>query len=408
MNSRERILAAINHKIPDHVPIDLGSTPSSGISAVAYQNLKKYLGITSGYTRVYDVIQQLAQPEDEIIERFEVDVLDIGRLFNQNSENWYDFKLHNDTVVQFPKWFQPKPNEDGSYEVLHQDGTSIAKMSSKGFVFDQVNYPYLYGYPNDFSNISEDMGKVSWALKYKTNNNYWAILKQNAIKLRKNTDKALVVGSGCKLFEWTTYLRRMDKLLVDLIRDRNNVEKLTEAIFNKQIINLEKVCESVGDIVDIIRFTDDLGENNGPFMSPKLYRKFFKPYHTEWCSYVHKNSSAKTFIHCCGSIIPIIPDLIEAGFDILNPVQINAYDMDPQKLKENFGKEITFWGGGADTRFVLNNKNPIEVKKHVLNLLEIFAPGGGYVFTPIHNILPDVPPGNIIAMYEAVKEFNVK
>ena len=141
-------------------------------------------------------------------------------------------------------------------------------------------------------------------------------------------------------------------------------------------------------------------------MNPKLYRKIFKPRLAELCSYIKKQSNMKIFFHSCGSIKPLIPDFIEVGVDILNPVQINVKNMDPKELKEEFGADITFWGGGADTRNVINRKSPEEVKKHVLELLEIFAPGGGYVWNTVHNILPDVPPQNIIAMFEAIEEFN--
>ena len=162
----------------------------------------------------------------------------------------------------------------------------------------------------------------------------------------------------------------------------------------------------MGDIVDIVRFGDDLGAQNGPFMDPVIYRKLFKPRHTQLCEYVHKHSNMHTYLHSCGSIYQVIPDLIEAGFEILNPVQTNAADMDPERLKKEFGKELTFRGGGIETTTVLNNGTPGKVREMVLKRLEIFAPGGGYVFNTVHNILPDVPPENIIAMFEAIKEFD--
>ncbi|MHA1492124.1 MAG: uroporphyrinogen decarboxylase family protein [Promethearchaeota archaeon] len=223
-----------------------------------------------------------------------------------------------------------------------------------------------------------------------------------------NTDKALMIDAGCNLFEWGSFLRRMDKFLIDLIRDQNNAVRLLDALMELHMSFLEKLCETVGDLVDIIKFGDDLGENNGPFMNPKIYKKIFKPRHTKLCKYVKNHSSAHTMLHCCGSINDLIPDLIEAGFEILNPVQINARNMNPKDLKENFGRNIIFWGGGADTRNVINRKTPKEVKTHVTELLEIFAPGGGYVWNTVHNILPDVPPKNIIAMFEAIQEYNQK
>jgi len=406
LNSRERVIAAISHKQSDKIPIDLGSTPSTGISAIAYSRLKQCIGMNNGNTRVYDVIQQLALPEKEIIEYFGIDVIDVSRLFNTRDRDWYDFTLPNGISVQYPNWFRPVRTSQGSLELFHPDGTKIAKMSKNGFAFDQIVFPYQDGYPKDYLNLSNDMEKVAWSIRSQEEKDYWKNLQENTAFLRDTTDKALIVGSGCKLFEWGTYLRRIDKLLTDFIRDRRNVKRLFDAIFMKQMEHLKKICKSIGNLVNIIRFTDDLGENNGPFMSPKIYREFIKPYHTEWCEYVHKNTSAFTFLHCCGSILPLIPDLIDAGFDILNPVQINAKNMNPKQLKEEFGDEITFWGGGADSRHVLTRKKPEEIKKHVKELLEIFFAGGGYVWNTVHNILPDVPPENIIAMFNAVKEFN--
>lgn len=169
---------------------------------------------------------------------------------------------------------------------------------------------------------------------------------------------------------------------------------------------LAKVCAAVGDIADVCRFGDDLGTDTGPFMAPATYRQFFKPRHRMLCEYVHKHSSMRTFLHSCGSIHALLPDLIDAGFDIVNPVQTACRDMEPDRLKREFGKDITFWGGGADTRATLNHGTPADVRRDVLERLRIFAPGGGFVFNTIHNILPDVPPENIEAMFSAIDEFH--
>jgi len=168
---------------------------------------------------------------------------------------------------------------------------------------------------------------------------------------------------------------------------------------------LKHVCESVGDIVDIIKFGDDLGTNNGPLIPTETYNEFFKPRHKLMCDYVKRNSSMHTMLHSCGGIYELIPELIDCGFEILNPVQTNARNMDARVLKNEFGSAVTFWGGGADTRNVLNNATPQQVKDHVKQNLEILSKGGGFVFNTIHNIMPDVPPQNILAMFEAVHEF---
>ena len=213
-------------------------------------------------------------------------------------------------------------------------------------------------------------------------------------------------GAGCNLFEMGAFLRRLDNFLMDLFLDPLNVEKLLDELVQIHLNSLEKICKSVGDIADIIKFGDDFGMSSGMLIPRETYQKFFKPRQKILCDYVKNNSNMKLFLHSCGSIKPIIPDLIEVGFDILNPVQTNCFDMDPVTLKNDFGNDITFWGGGADTTNVLNKKTPDEVRKHVLERLTIFSKDGGYIFNQIHNILPDVPPENIIAMFEAVKEYN--
>ncbi|MFX0180551.1 MAG: uroporphyrinogen decarboxylase family protein [Candidatus Hodarchaeota archaeon] len=409
MDSRQRILTSINHKEPDRVPVDLGATNCTGISAIAYHRLKQHLGIKSGHIRVYDVIQQLAQPEYDIIDLFKVDALDIGRTFNTNDDDWYDIHVNN-IDMQWPIWFQPRHNPDDSYDVLNSDGIVISRMTRDALVFDQTHYPSLGGYPENYKDFHKTYSK-NLVISIPPFSNigqkrFWKTLRENAINLKERSKRAIVINYGSAFFEVGNSFRRMDKFLIDIIRNPAEVEKFCDYMIEFHFNSLKVICDYIGDIIDIIRIGDDLGENNGPFFSPKIYRKIFNPRLTEICDFIKRHSSMKILFHSCGSIVPIIPDLIEAGVDILNPVQINARDMDPKFLKDNFGDDITFWGGGADTRNVINRKSPEEVKNHVLELLEIFAPGGGYVWNTVHNILPDVPPKNIVAMFEAIEEFN--
>jgi uroporphyrinogen decarboxylase len=194
---------------------------------------------------------------------------------------------------------------------------------------------------------------------------------------------------------------------MDLYTDQENVSILMELLMERHMKTLEKVCDAVGDVVDILRFGDDLGMDSGPFMGLDVYKNLFEDHRTRLCSYVHENSSMKTFLHTCGSVYQYIPSLIDSGIDIINPVQTNCRDMEPDKLKKEFGKDIVFWGGGADPREILNRGTPEEVREDVKRRLEVFAPGGGYVFNNIHNIMGEVPPENIIAMFETAKEFKL-
>lgn len=410
MTSRERVLTALNHVQPDRVPLDLGSTPSSGISAIAYNNLKQHLGIHTGHTRIFDVVQQVVQPEWEILEKFGVDVIDIGRVFNTQKEDWYDTTLADGSVGQYPAWFRPKRAANGDYMVYHADGTLIAKMPQGATFFDQTYFPYAEEYPENYDNLDCEMGHVLWSAlvhspwDHAGEPDFYQTLRKKTLELRAKTDKALMITCGCNLFEWGTFLRRMDNFLMDIYTDPENVQKLVEQLMIRHLALLEKVCDAVGDIVDVLRFGDDLGMDTGMFMSAEKYRQLFKPYHTQLNTYVHKHSRMKTLLHSCGSIYPIIGDLIEAGYDALNPIQTTARQMDPVILKREFGKDITFWGGGCNTRSVLNFASPEEVYQYTRNMIDIFSNEGGFVFNQEHNILPDVPPENILAMYRAVAD----
>ena len=414
MNSRERVLAAIGHKEPDYVPLDLGATPSSGISAIAYNNLKKELGMTTGHTRIYDVVQQVVQPEEDILDRFGVDVIDIGRVFNEKDDDWYDTELADGSTAQYPVWFRPVKRENGDYVVYDKEGTMIARMPVGATFFDQTYFPYADDYPEDWSDLDHQMGKVLWSAlvhspwDHSGEADFYQELRKRTLALREKTDKALMITCGCNLFEWGTFLRRIDNFLMDTYADTEHVESLVEQLMIRHLATLEKVCESVGDIVDILRFGDDLGMDTGMFMSREKYQQLFKPYHTKLNEYVHTHSKMKTFLHSCGSIYPIMGDLIEAGYDVINPVQTTAYQMDPATLKREFGKDITFWGGGCNTRTILNRSTPQEVYDYTRRMIDIFAPGGGFVFNQEHNIMPDVPAVNILAMYRAVADARKK
>ena len=412
MNSREKVLAAINHREPDQVPVDLGSNPSSGISAIAYYNLLKYMNLDHLPVQVYDVVQQLAQPHDQLIDALGIDVLDIGRSFNEKPGDWHPTMLAGGLPALYPSWFNPEKDKAGNWIASHPSGQNIAKMPAGATFFDQTFFPWVDAYPENMDGLDDAMSRVLWSAfvhspwDHASRPGFWEDLRKRALKMKESSDHALMIVVGCNLFEWGTFIRRMDNFLMDLYMEPVNIEKLLDALLERHLATLAHVCEAVGDVADIIRFGDDLGAMNGPFMDPELYRQMFKPRHKQLCDFVKKESKMHTFLHSCGSIYKLIPDLIEAGFEILNPVQTQCTDMEPEKLKREFGKEVTFWGGGVETVGTLNTATPEEVRAQVLQRLEILSRGGGFVFNPVHNILPDVPPENIIAMFNAVKEYN--
>jgi uroporphyrinogen decarboxylase len=411
MNSRQRVLSSIGHIEPDYLPVDLGATPSSGISAIAYDKLLQHRPFLDKRNWVYDVVQQVSQPSEEMLDIFQIDTVDLGRTFNTNDTDWYDYTLRNGSTAQQPNWFVPVKQANGSF-LAYKGDEPIAVMPASAISYDQVVYPFLGGYPDRYGlNMDEAMGKVHWAALVHSpwdhvgEEDFWEQLRRNALQLRQQSDRAVVLSAGCNLFEWGTFLRRLDNFIMDLVRAPSEVERFLDALMERHLNSLTKICQAVGDVVDIIRLGDDLGMNTGPLISPQMYRKFFKPRHATLCNFIKQHSSMHTFLHSCGSIYRLIPDLIEAGFEILNPVQTNARDMQPERLKKEFGRDLTFWGGGVDTRSILNFGTPDQVRDDVRSNIDQLLPGGGFIFNTIHNILPDVPPENVIAMFEAVDEY---
>jgi uroporphyrinogen decarboxylase len=411
MTSRDYVLQSINHKQPEKLPLDLGGTPSSGISAIGYNKLKDALGIKDGSNKIYDVVQQVTQPEENVLDALEVDVLCVGRAFNDKPEDWYDVTLADGSPAQYPGWFKVKKGDKGEYNYFDEEGDLLAKMPQGATFFDQTYFPYLDGYPENYGGIARAMNKVHWQkLAHSPWDNagmddFWGELRRRALGLREKSDRAIIITCGCNLFEWGTFLRRMDNFLMDIYAEPEEVERLLDVLMEIHLASLEKVCKAVGDIVDILRFGDDLGMGTGMFMSREKYQTLFKPRHTRLCEYVHKHSNMKTFLHTCGSISPIIGDMIEAGYDIINPVQISSKDMDPVMLKREFGRDIVFWGGGCNTQSILNLAKPEEVYDHTRKMIDIFIKDGGFVFNTVHNIMPDVPKENMLAMYRAVGEY---
>ena len=234
------------------------------------------------------------------------------------------------------------------------------------------------------------------------------ILEVRAKTLSENTEFAIMANFGGSILEAGQSLRGWDQFMMDLASGGEFVEDLIGRIVEVQLANLALFLQAVGEYVQIIQFGDDLGAQDRPQLSPRMYRQYIQPGHTRLYQYVHGHSDCAVFLHSCGSIYPLIPDLIEAGVDILNPVQTSAAGMDPQRLKDAFGDRLTFWGGGCDTQAVLPGAYPGEVAAHVAERLRIFSPGGGYVFNPIHNIQANVTPENIAAMFDAARAFRLE
>jgi len=412
MNSRERVRLAANHKIPDRVPIDLGSMRSSGIAAIAYNNLRKKLNIVKKEPpKMYDFIQQLVYPDKEVMELFHVDIIDAGQAFLLRLDEWKQWELNDGSECLIPKFLNIEISKDGTVYVLSKDGIRLGKKPKTSLYVDQCYWVYSdqESIPDDFDD--KDLDKHVWAIPSPPwhldifDNQQYREFISGIKNLYENTSYSIVLAVGCNMFETGTFLRGMENFMMDMYANRNKTKKLLDRLVERNMLKLERIIAGVGKYIDFLQFGDDLGGQDSPFMSPEIYREVFKPRHKKMWDFVHEKSGCKVFLHSCGSIYKLLPDLIDAGLDVLNPVQTTARDMEPEKLKKEFGKNITFWGGCCNTRDVLASSAPQKVKKDVEERIKILGEGGGLVFNQVHNILADVPPENIIAMFEAAYNY---
>lgn len=410
MTSRERIVAAVHHAEPDCVPIDFGGHRSSGISAIAYARLKRELGISTGDVYVYDMVQQLAIVEPEVLDAVGADVVELGRAFMLDDADWRDWVLPDATPCKVPGFINVEKRGNDSY-LLSDDGVDLAIQKEGCLYFEQIHWPWLERNPEeqDFADLQEAFKYTMWTGipvpggHIPLTDDGLAELAAGAKRLRESTDRAILGIFGGNLFEVPQFLYRIDKYFTHMGLYPEACERLSEALCNFYLPCMERWLGAVGPYVDVMLFGDDLGGQNGPLMSPTMYRRYYKPWHTRlWRRAKELAPHVNIHLHSCGGIEPLLDDLIEAGLESSNPVQITCAGMDPACLKKAYGNRFTFWGGGCDTRSILPHGTPDEVRQHVRELVSIWAPGGGFVFQQVHNILADVPPPNIIAMFEAV------
>jgi len=405
MKSRERVLAALNHQETDRVPLDFSGHRSSGISAIAYAKLRQHLGLPQKPVRVYDPIQQLAIIDEDILDRFGVDTIEMGRGFALLDEHWSDWTLPDGSPCQLPAWVNPE-RLDGQWVIRSKNGQIIARMPDGALYFEQCYYPFAEN--AEIEKTQEALDECMWTsiasppgpLVAGVDGN--EVLRNGAKALRDKTDRAIIGLFGGNLLETGQFLFRNDNFLMLLAADPPKAHRFLDILVEMHLKNLESFLGAVGPYIDIILFGDDLGMQKGPQISPKMYRELFKPRHAMMWQRAKELADVKVMLHCCGGVRPLLGDLIDAGLDAINPVQINCARMDPQELKDEFGKDLTFWGGGCDTQRILPNGSPEEIQKHVREMIEIFKPNGGFVFQQVHNILANVPPENVVAMFEAV------
>jgi hypothetical protein len=344
-----------------------------------------------------------------------VDVVGLGSektLFGFKNEGWKPWTLFDGTPVLVPEEFNTEPEPNGDI-LMYPEGDKSAppsgRMPEGGYYFDTIiRQPPLDEDHLDVRENLEEFGPIS--------DEELAHFQREAERLFQETDKAVLANFGGTAFgdialvpaPWLKHpkgIRDVAEWYVSTVARRDYVYEVFERQCELALANLERIYQVVGDRVSVIFVTGtDFGTQKGPFLSRQTYRELFMPFHQRVNDWVHENTPWKTFTHTCGSVVALLPDFIEAGFDILNPVQCSAAGMDPQLLKDRFGREIVFWGGGVDTQHTLPFGSPDEVRREVRERIEIFRPGGGFVFNTIHNIQARVPVENLVALFEAVRD----
>jgi uroporphyrinogen decarboxylase len=379
MSSRERVRLALDHKEPDRVPIDLGATIVTSITKSAYLSLKEHLGIPLEEIQLLDYVQQLPYLDESLLERFRV-----------------DFRM-----VQLPSATAPGLSifEEGNYYAfIDRWGSKLHMPKEDGLYFDWVDYPIK-------ALTLEALERYNWPVP--DPQEYNIQLRNQAKHLYENTDYALigsaVIGGG--IFEQPARTIGMQNFLMALVSEPVFADRLMERITDIYIQSCENYLDELGEYIQVFTFWDDVCTQSGWMIRPDLYRKMVKPKQRRLVEAIKKKTDAKLFYHSCGATYDLIPDLIELGFDILNPVQVSAAGMDTKRLKRDFGKDIVFWGGGVDTQHVLPFEKPGKVIEEVKRRIDDLAPGGGFVFAPIHNVQAMVPPENIVAAFDTALQY---
>jgi uroporphyrinogen decarboxylase len=381
MNSRERVQTALNHQEPDRVPFDLGGTPMSGMHKVAYKNLREYLGLPEVEIRVVDVIQQLAAIDEDMTDRLKTDIYNVA----PRSSAKYNLEYR----------------DEGEY-TAYTDEWGIGWRSPKdgGLYYDMYSWPL-----ESFETPEELEAGYSWP-EAGDPNRYIGLRDKALATIAQG--KAVVVGSlSAGVSEMHAWTRGFENYFTDFRLNPDLAEYIMDKVVELKMIYWEAVLGEIGDLVDVVIEADDLAGQDRLFFNPDMYRQYIKPRHTKLFSFMKTRTNAKLFYHCDGALLPILWDLKESGIDILNPLQKSAAGIDYGAIKKEYGNDICFWGAGVDTQRIFDQGTPEEVRDDTRRNIEIMAPAGGYVCTPIHNTQPSVSPENYMAFWDTLQEYGV-
>jgi hypothetical protein len=416
MNSRERILTSLSHQNPDRIPLDFGSTAVTGIHVLVVEKLRDYFGFDNCPVKVPEPYQMLGEVDDELLEALQIDTLGIiGRknMFGIENRDWKEFKTFWGQTVLLPGQFNTRLDENGDLLIFPEGDMSVppsGKMPKASFFFDAlIRQPVLDETRLDVMDNLEEFGEIA-----EEDLNYWGSEARRAEK----TGKAIVASFG------GTAIGDIALVPAVQLKHPKGIRDITEwylstvmridylhQLFNRQtdiaLSNLEKIHKVTANAVDVIFVCGaDFGTQDTQFCSLETFKELYAPYYKKINNWIHKNTNWKSFKHSCGAVEPLMQQFIDSGFDIINPVQISAAGMDPPKLKEKYGRDLVFWGGGVDTQKVLSFGTPEQVEQQVLKMCEIFSVNGGFVFNTVHNIQATTPVQNVIAMINGLRKFN--
>lgn len=419
MNSRERVTLALNHKEPDRVPLDLGGSVVTCMHVSIVYKLRQALGLDGAGTpvKVIEPYQMLGEIRPDLADALGVDVVGLRAaktMFGFKNEGWKPWALFDGTPVLVPHGFNTEPEPNGDILMYPEGDKSVlpsGRMPRGGWYFDTI----IRQLPIDDDNLNPEDNLEEFEPVSEAELEYFG---RETERLYTETDKAILadfggIGFGDIALVPAPWLKQPPKGIRDVEEWYMSTvirQDYVYQVFDRQceiaLANLARIYQAVGNRVAVCLVSaTDFGMQHGLLVSPKSYRELFKPFHRRVNDWIHSHTHWKTFIHSCGSVIELIDDFIEVGFDILNPVQCSAAHMDPAGLKRRFGERITFWGAGVDTQHTLPTGSPADVRAQVRERINTFGPGGGFVFNTIHNVQPQTPIENVLAMYETVRDY---
>jgi uroporphyrinogen decarboxylase len=381
MNSRERVKLALNHQEPDRVPFDLGGTVLTSISIHSYRKLREYLGLPEVDVRIMDIFQQIAEVDDDVRVKLGCDVRNVAPRSSATFQ------------IQIDKTSMP------GYDFFFDEwNIGWRKPKEGGFFYD------MYRHPLAGATSIDDIRSFKWPDP--TDPARFVGLQEAARHVGEELGELVIAGGmAAGFFELVCWTRGYAEVYPDLVNNVKWIEYLMDTIVDIKIAYWERALPLLKGYVDVVQEADDLAGQFGLLISPETYRKLIKPRHKKIVDFIKARADVKVFYHCCGAIREIIPDLIESGFDILNPVQVSAAGMESKALKRDFGKDVVFWGGAVDTQGIFTDGTPQQVRDEVRRRVDDLGPSGGFVAAAVHNIQANVPPENIVAMWEAIREY---